>query len=854
MAKLARNRPAIEPLEGRQLMASTLYAVTIGSLQAGHSSRTSVETTSSRNVSQVYYVSADSPIAAVANAAGAGAAITVRCDYNNVTATFGGSNGVAFVVKDKLYKDNGTTVLYNGLAIGFEDWRTNSSGDWNDAYLPASAVPVTLNSLTVKDPANPANSVTVPGGSPTTLYIEQGSNNKATIDLSGVVTPAFAKAKALWRIDEPYAYQSQGNFTASSNSVELTVVDNNRAWTVKAGIDTSGNGNLDAGEITKTVQVQLVKLSSLGIADDNAPANQATATTSTPIDWYVGEQSGGTASINVAALTLPGTSAALANIVWKVSGNNAAPANGTFADGDQHVTLTPTSGNRDFVVKAGFDDDKDGQLDEGEGTRTVNVHVVKINLAATKINHNASSGELPENQEESVGAFLPVNNDDDDYDTANSADMLQTGAIAGESDLLPVTLTAVPGGAPGMYKLSIPGHLKVWENSDRTGAITASTELTPGAAGKTVYVEGVSAGSGLLKVNWIVNGATYTGVDQVKITAFTWTGPLNVPGHSIYRYTASGALPGSEWINPAVGGTIVTPPAAAAADIRWDGGPIVGKASYQVNGDYVWDLEVNVVQIEISATNNTASYPGSSRQNAAGGALLVSNAVGGGQGMTASFRVARVKGPTVGSSDRGVKFMEMGQVHHARFTMERAYYDTVAPAKKRVGGLEGYSSSSWLWDPAESTTLPWTFKDADHYLNPTTDAEIVNDDFSTFDSPTNFITDMIVTNGDTVDRSELTMQHRLYFAVRTKGPSINGSADVLTQRLVLNWSVIADGTWNQATGIWTYTGPGDGVDGDAKWTEVTNGDVVPTLSSTNILNGPTGLLNTADLPWTESNQ
>jgi hypothetical protein len=800
---------------------------------------------------------------------------------------------------------------------------------------------VRLESLTVSDPANPTNAA-ADGG---TLYVEEGADHTATIDISGVVSPdtSFYRAHTLWRIDEYYASPSQGNFSSSSNNVTLTVVDNNRTWHVKAGVDANGNGNLDAGEVTKTVQVQLEKFTNLSIADDNAPANQATSTTNTPIDWYVGEQTGGTASVNVAALTLPGTSAALANIVWKVSGNNAAPTSGNFGGGDQHVTLTPTGGNRDFVVEAGFDDDKDGQLDEGEGTRTINVHVVKlqslsvaddnnpanmltndtttamdwyvagldpdghaavnvsalvapgtsaamahvlwkitgntaasasgnfgggdqhvtltptggnydfgvkagfdlnadgtlsdtevtrtinvhvvylkelkvaddnapankaaastttavdwyvagldsdghaavnvaaliepttskarvfwslsgnaatptsgnfggdnhvtltptggnrdfiltagidangnttldsaevtrtinihvvkINLAANKIDHNAASGELPENQEESVGAFLPVNNDDDDYDAANTADMLQTGAIAGESDLLPVTLTAVPGSAPGKYKLLIPSHLKVWENSDRTGQITASTELTPGAAGKTVYVEGVSAGSGLLKVDWIVNGATYAAIDQVRVTAFTWTGPLNVPGHSIYRYTASGALAGSKWINPIVGGTLVTPPAAAAGDIRWNGGPIVGKASYQVNDDYVWDLEVNVVQVALGTTNSL-TYNNPPSQNGAT-TQIVSNVPG--PAMEAELDV-EINGPVVGGSVRGVKFIEAGLTQTLIVTKWHADYNALPKAagggalgRRRTSNMEGQAYLDGI-TAAPSTTVPW---------------------------------------------------------------------------------------------------------------------------------------------------
>jgi hypothetical protein len=323
-----------------------------------------------------------------------------------------------------------------------------------------------------------------------------------------------------------------------------------------------------------------------------------------------------------------------------------------------------------------------------------------------------------------------------------------------------------------------------------------------------------------------------------------------VPGYAIYEYTANGALGTSQWITPG-SGTIKTGANSSDVTILWNGGPVVGKAMYQVNANYIWDLEVNVVQIKISSANNSAAYPGALSQAAAGSKTLNSNPVGGGHAMTASFRVELVKGPTVGGNDRGVKFMEMGQVHQARFTKERAYYDDILPKKKRVGGLEGYQGGSWLWDPGAAATLPWTFQDANHYFKLPKDNPVPNKDFSTFDGPVNFITDKIVTNGDTVDRNELTMEHRVYFAVKTTVPNVNGSSDVLTQRLVLNWNLIGDGTWVEPTGAWSYTGAGDGVDGDASWAEVTNGNMVPTPAVNDIVNT---LLNTADLPWAESNQ
>ena len=491
----------------------------------------------------------------------------------------------------------------------------------------------------------------------------------------------------------------------------------------------------------------------------------------------------------------------------------------------------------------------DNKLGSGVG---IQVSILKVDLDAMKVSHNAANGELPDTYETSPGAFVPINNDDDDYDASNTADKDQSGSITGESDLLPIKLHKVDPAVTGSkYTLDIPTQVKIWQNSDRSGAVTGTAEFDANVD-TTLYVEGVTVGSGNIKINWKDGTTTLDDCDEIKVTVYNWSGPLNVPGYAIYEYKANGALGTSQWITPS-SGTIKTGANSSDVTILWNGGPVVGKAIYQVNANYIWDLEVNVVQIKISSANNSAAYPGGSRQSAVGSRIFVTSPVGGGQAMTANFRVELIKGPTVNGSDRGVKFMEMGQVHQARWPTERAFYDNSSPAQKRVGLMENYQSGTWLWDPASAATIPWTFQNAQHYLKPTTDAQIQNRDFSTFDAPMLLITDQIVFNGDTVDRSAQRMDHAVYFAVKTTIPDINGSSDVLTQRLILEWHVLADGTWNQSTGVWTFAGSGDGVDGDNAWTEVTSGDQVPAPTVNDavntLINTPQHLNN-----WTPSNQ
>jgi hypothetical protein len=95
---------------------------------------------------------------------------------------------------------------------------------------------------------------------------------------------------------------------------------------------------------------------------------------------------------------------------------------------------------------------------------------------------------------------------------------------------------------------------------------------------------------------------------------------------------------------------------------------------------------------------------------------------------------------------------------------------------------------------------------------------------------------------DLVDHMTVDCKHQVYFAVRTREASVNGSGDVLTQRAKLNWRWHADGDVDQTTQVWTQAGTG--ITGDANFTEVTSGDVVPPDAAANI----NGILQ-GDLGW-----
>ena len=272
---------------------------------------------------------------------------------------------------------------------------------------------------------------------------------------------------------------------------------------------------------------------------------------------------------------------------------------------------------------------------------------------------------------------------------------------------------------------------------------------------------------------------------------------------------------------------------------------MVGKAVYQAHPDYVWDLDVNVVEIKIKATGNTrwyAPFAGATKpvqQGGAGSALIKSS--GAAQAMTAEIIVEAVNGPTRDAIVRGRKFMELGLSHQAIFNAKNGHYDNTAPKQRIRSSLQ---DNLVHWDVAAAGTIPWTFVNANHHLNITTDGQAVADKkFDTFDNPILLATNQFVLAGDQVDVLNLRMAHQVYLIVHTK-QDINGSAAKYTQRAKLNWNVDATGTID---GAGAYTPTGAGITGDAAFAIVTDGSEIPSAA---------GNINEAFAgeAWTQENQ
>lgn len=255
------------------------------------------------------------------------------------------------------------------------------------------------------------------------------------------------------------------------------------------------------------------------------------------------------------------------------------------------------------------------------------------------------------------------------------------------------------------------------------------------------------------------------------------------------------------------------------ANILWDSGPVVGKALYQAQTNYVWGLDVNVVQIEIG-TSSGAAYGTPFQSGGAGSALI--KASNQSNAMTAEITITKVEGPMVNGVQRGKKFMELGLSHQARFDAKHALYNDSTPPQRIRSSLE---DGAIHWDVASQATIPWTFLDANHHLDITSDNTVIsNYKFSTSDNPQILTTNQFVLNGDQADVLAPVMHHWVPLIVRTRDTRVIDPIDVRTVRAMLEWTFDGTGTVN-AAGVWTLTGTGVTVPNN--FTIITDGRRLP---------------------------
>jgi hypothetical protein len=467
-----------------------------------------------------------------------------------------------------------------------------------------------------------------------------------------------------------------------------------------------------------------------------------------------------------------------------------------------------------------------------EFSDVIQVCLLSVDLDAMKVSHNVANGELPDTDETSTGAFVPINNDDDDYDASNTADKDQSGSITGESDLLPIKLHRVePAVAGSKYTLDIPGHVKIWQNADRSGAVSGTTELDANVD-TMLYVEGTTVGSGNIKANWKNSTTTLNACDEIKVTVFDWVGAQNVPDYSIHRYTASGALGSSRWTTP-VNGTIKTGAGSSDITVLWSGGPVIGKAVYQVNSDYLWDLEMNVVEIKIEApsagnafTAGSPAYQGDMNFGVYG--PVVSS---GSPGMLWKAKIT-MNGPSANGVDqRGVTHIEVGFVQNLAFTTCRGDFTVSGIPQSLAANIQGnsYHDVEISQPPGQVYYFAGgnsTFKPTGTSVAARTKDPLEADDTPTAGVPLYYKKGVTLSppNDDTLDSMHWTGTFDLWITARTDSTA-NGADLIYTCRADGDWVFTVNEAYPMSNPLTSssVTVPG-------AWSTVTDGST-PTLTT-----------------------
>ena len=255
-------------------------------------------------------------------------------------------------------------------------------------------------------------------------------------------------------------------------------------------------------------------------------------------------------------------------------------------------------------VTIGFSDEGDNNTNT-TGTLLDNVSITHLSfdLDVDTISNNTVSGRLPDAVEELEGAWIPVNNDDDDHN--NKPDVEQGPSEVGslENDLLYLHVHISRSLLErGVLSLNFPDHVKVFEKINDTlywpvqsGAPLNSIDY------EHLYVEGSSKGSGLIKLEWRHNITNDLLEDQVRVSVFDWGGSQNVPDSSINTYWADGGRVGagkSKWIRAhegtIVGGFENIASGIDETDVLWGKDPTLGKVVYQAHPLYTWNRQVYV--------------------------------------------------------------------------------------------------------------------------------------------------------------------------------------------------------------------------------------------------------------------
>ena len=217
-------------------------------------------------------------------------------------------------------------------------------------------------------------------------------------------------------------------------------------------------------------------------------------------------------------------------------------------------TYTPKdffAGDDPFTYK-GNDGTKDGNV--------ATIHQYSTYLGVHQVSFGENTSDLlTRDQRHGTGAYLPVDDDDDDYNS--TPDKSDDRFAKDENDLLQIDLPAPVNVQAGWsYSLDIPTGFRVYRSKD-AGVSKKDVEVTGGQKligfSGSLWVEATGSVSGNLKLTWTAKDGT-TSTDYVVLHSFTMQGPHDVPGTSTYTYKATDGLPGDDsfWLGGGNGGNL----------------------------------------------------------------------------------------------------------------------------------------------------------------------------------------------------------------------------------------------------------------------------------------------------------
>ncbi len=357
-----------------------------------------------------------------------------------------------------------------------------------------------------------------------------------------------------------------------------------------------------------------------------------------------------------------------------------------------------------FRKQIKLDEPEEGLIDNN----APKLKVMKVNnsAGATHINQgngffDTINGFLSDAEKTSTGAFVPINNDDDDVNGSMDKDQLLSVGSS-ETDLLPIQVEGVNS---GYFKFIFPENIKLWKEPDRSGSVKSNRSYKVKDVNEYYYIEGHTVGDNLEVRIMTCLTEDYISIkdDKFKLTVFDWTGINTVANYSIHNYEVTGTLPGTaRWIAP-TGHQIVTNNSSLNIDVLWDNGAAVnhlGSVNFEVNPNYLWKKEINIIEISILSPsgggdmftcplrNNSPRYYGT--QSTSGrfdiinvaSTLLQNSDFSNPNPQEHCIEVhvrIEITGPTrAGKTDAGKKDIEVGIVQNIRLENFLTTYPTVA--------------------------------------------------------------------------------------------------------------------------------------------------------------------------------